>query len=183
MIRRCSLALVALLVLAWAGCSFERRPAAGTTGSAADSAAAEPAPDPTGLGLAAPEAVGEARSFFRELQELRRSGRLSEVRARIDPGASLFLGGRALNPEAPAPDLRSLLTLEGVPETDAVEAVDPFDGGVLFVVRYPWTRRAASSPDPSDRNGAVVETLLLSRDSTTWSVRFLQRSRLEAPRP
>lgn len=169
MTRRFPLALV-LLALACAGCTFERRPASGSAGSSADSSVQRPAEDPTGLGIPAAETLAEARAFFRDLQDLRRGGRLAEIRDRIHPGASLFLAGRALSPDAPASTLEPLLAPELPAEgaSGVATSVTPLESGVLVVVRYP-----AAPPD----RAAAVETLLLARGSAGWSVRFLQRTR------
>ena len=134
MTRRLPLAL-ALLALAWSACTFERRPPSGDDAPPGDTAAAVAGEDPTGLGMAAPESVAEARSFFRRLQELRGDGRAAEVRTRIHADAAIVLGSRALSPDAPDAALRPLLAPGPIAGEATVELAEPLDGGVLLVVR------------------------------------------------
>lgn len=162
---RMGLLTMAVLLIA-AGCTFERRPAIEEDGAAGDTAA--PASEATGLGVPSDQAVDEARAFFRAFQDARRDGRMSEVRSRLHPRALLVRGVRPLSRQASDADVEAFLTSDGSGGAgpDAVEEVEALASAVLILVRYP--------PDDTVA-GSVVETVLLVRDSSGWSVRLLQR--------
>lgn len=165
MIRPFHLALVALL-LAGAGCTFERRPEA--DGGAADTPRATEASRATDPGASDARELDEARAFFREFQDARRRGELREVRSRLHPSVYLFLGSRRLSGDDAGPGVRALLsTPDGEGAAPArVEEIGLLGPGVVLVVAYPGSDAVASQ---------AVETLLLVPDTAGWSVRLLQR--------
>lgn len=136
-----------LLVLA-AGCTFERRPRA-----RADQ-------DTGGVGVAPPREStssppGEsAAAFLERFLETRERGSAEELESLIRPGATAMIDGRVR-------DFREM----GVPgEVDdgaepRVADSEVAAAAAFFVIRY----------------GPSVETILLTRDSAGWGLRFLHR--------
>lgn len=157
---------LALALLLAAGCTFERRPAVENGGAEIDTAAS--GVEATGLGVSPAQTLDEARAFIRTFQDARREGRISEIRSLLHPRALLIHGSGRLSPGASDAEVEALLVGRRGEELGpaTVEEVEHLSPGVLAVLRYP----------PRDSVSAV-ETLLLLRDSSGWSVRLLQRTR------